>query len=46
MVTMTGIAVGGKQLVGLRQSAFAGGMIIDTGKVVTALPSTADRALP
>ncbi|RLN13317.1 hypothetical protein C2845_PM09G12660 [Panicum miliaceum] len=45
VVTMTGIAVGGKQLVGLRLSAFAGGMIIDSGKVVTALPSTAYRAL-
>jgi hypothetical protein len=45
VVTMTSIAVGGKQLVGLRPSAFAGGMIVDSGKVVTALPSTAYRVL-
>ena len=41
---MTGTAVGGKRL-DLQPSAFAGGMMIDSGKVVTSLQSTAYRAL-
>ncbi|PUZ61116.1 hypothetical protein GQ55_4G247900 [Panicum hallii var. hallii] len=44
MVTLTGISVGGKQL-DVPPSAFRGGMIIDSGTVVTGLPHTAYNAL-
>ena len=44
MVTMTGISVGGKPL-HIPQSAFRGGMIIDSGTVDTELPETAYNAL-
>ncbi|XP_066375830.1 aspartyl protease family protein At5g10770-like [Miscanthus floridulus] len=43
-VTLSGITVGGKKL-DLRPSAFSGGMIVDSGTVVTGLQSTAYRAL-
>jgi hypothetical protein len=43
-VTLAGITVGGKKLE-LRPSAFSGGMIVDSGTVVTGLQSTAYRAL-
>ncbi|KAL6596634.1 hypothetical protein ACP70R_047277 [Stipagrostis hirtigluma subsp. patula] len=43
-VTLTGIAVGGRKL-DLPQSAFDGGMVVDSGTVVTALQSTAFREL-
>jgi hypothetical protein len=44
MVTLTGISVGGERL-NIPQSAFRGGMIIDSGTVVTGLPETAYNAL-
>jgi hypothetical protein len=44
MVTLTGISVGGKQL-DVPPSTFRGGMIIDSGTVVTGLPHTAYNAL-
>lgn len=43
-VTLAGINVGGKKL-DLRPSAFSGGMIVDSGTVITGLQSTAYRAL-
>lgn len=43
-VTLAGITVGGKKL-DLRPSAFSGGMIVDSGTVVTVLQSTVYRAL-
>ncbi|CAL5038242.1 unnamed protein product [Urochloa decumbens] len=44
MVTLAGISVGGKRL-DIPASAFRGGMIIDSGTVVTGLPETAYNAL-
>ncbi|RCV21390.1 hypothetical protein SETIT_4G135900v2 [Setaria italica] len=44
MVTLTGISVAGKQL-DIPPSAFRGGMIIDSGTVITGLPQTAYNAL-
>ncbi|CAD6336826.1 unnamed protein product [Miscanthus lutarioriparius] len=44
MVTMTGISVGGKPL-DIPQSAFRGGMIIDSGTIGTELPETAYNAV-
>lgn len=43
-VTLAGITVGGKKL-DLRPSALSGGMIVDSGTVITGLQSTAYRAL-
>ena len=43
-VTLAGITVGGKKL-NLRPSAFQGGMIVDSGSVITGLQSTAYQAL-
>lgn len=43
-VMLAGITVGGKKL-DLRPSAFSGGMIVDSGTVITGLQSTAYRAL-
>ncbi|XP_066369326.1 aspartyl protease family protein At5g10770-like [Miscanthus floridulus] len=44
MVNMTGISVGGKPL-DIPQSAFRGGMIIDSGTIATELPETAYNAV-
>ena len=44
MVNMTGISVGGKPL-DIPRSAFRGGMLIDSGTIVTELPETAYNAL-
>ncbi|TVU11474.1 hypothetical protein EJB05_45062, partial [Eragrostis curvula] len=44
VVSLTGNSVGGRPL-DIKPSAFAGGMIIDSGRVVTGLPSTAYNAL-
>ncbi|CAL5047502.1 unnamed protein product [Urochloa decumbens] len=43
-VTLTGISVGGKKL-SLLPSAFEGGMIVDSGSALTALQTTAFKAL-
>ncbi|KAF8657521.1 hypothetical protein HU200_060084 [Digitaria exilis] len=39
-VKLAGITIGGKKL-NLRPSAFEGGMIVDSGSIITGLPSTA-----
>ncbi|XP_021305487.1 aspartyl protease family protein At5g10770 [Sorghum bicolor] len=44
LVKLTGISVGGKQL-DIEPTVFAGGMIIDSGTIVTGLPETAYSAL-
>ncbi|KAM0917603.1 hypothetical protein ACQ4PT_009109 [Festuca glaucescens] len=44
LVTLTGISVGGKPL-DIAPSVFAGGLIIDSGTVITGLPKTAYAAL-
>jgi hypothetical protein len=45
LVMLTGISVGGRPLVGVPTSVFAGGTVVDTGTVVTRLPPTAYAAL-
>ncbi|KAF0904269.1 hypothetical protein E2562_033033 [Oryza meyeriana var. granulata] len=44
VVTLTGISVGGK-LLAIPPSVFSGGMVIDSGTVITGLPTTAYAAL-